>query len=228
MVALKDEPDVLIAQVAPLVLVQFVDRLIEEVILARPGAVMHADQMQQRRLPGAGRSHDGDKFAFFDFSVDAPQDEGLSNAMGVELLDVSQFDHSNSVAGCRFPVAGLKPLANSTATRGLTGNRKPATGNCSGVQNAPSIGRGQNADAAVHAAQFDAGASAADPSAEPSPVPIAIRRGHSEIARDPAMHSADAEFGVTPIGYGQRDTSVDGDQGNQRRSVKLFEAGLHA
>src|SRR5258706_16110473 len=106
MVALKDEPDVLIAQVASLVLVQFVDRLIEEVILARPGAVMHADQMQQRGLSGAGRSRDGDKFAFFDFSVDAPQDEGLSNAMGVELLDVSEFDHRYLLVPCG---AGWQP-----------------------------------------------------------------------------------------------------------------------
>src|SRR5258708_39892042 len=128
MVALKDEPDVLITQVASLVLIQFVDRLIEEVILARPGAVMHADQMQQRGLPGAGRSHDGNKFAFFDFRVDAPQDESLSNTMGVELLDVSQFDHKIrlSVVSCRLPV---KTLANSTPRRGLTGNRQPATGN---------------------------------------------------------------------------------------------------
>src|SRR5258706_13182287 len=126
MVALKDEPDVLIAQVASLVLVQFVDRLIEEVILARPGAVMHADQMQQRGLSSAGRPHDGDKFAFFDFSVDTPQDEGLSNAMSIELLDVSQFDHKIrlSVVSCRLSV---KTLANSTPLRGLTGNRQPAT-----------------------------------------------------------------------------------------------------
>src|SRR5260370_37364111 len=98
----------------------------------------------------------------------------------------------------------------------------------SGVQDTPAVRGGQDADAAVHAAHLDAGASAANPSAERSPVLMAIRRGHSEIARDPAVYGADVELGVTPIGYGQRDTSVDGVQGNQRRSMKLFEAGLHA
>ena len=97
MVALKDEADVLVAQVAAFVLIQFVDRLIEEVKLAGPGAVVHSDKMQQGGLTRARRPHDGDELALLDIDVDASQDEGFADTMGVELLDVAELDHKISL-----------------------------------------------------------------------------------------------------------------------------------
>ena len=45
---------------------ELVHRLIEEVVLAGPRAVVHADDVQQRRLAGARRPHDRDELAFLD------------------------------------------------------------------------------------------------------------------------------------------------------------------
>src|SRR5579864_9368661 len=92
-IALKNESDIPVAQIAALILIQIVDRLIHEVILAGPGAVVHPDEMQQGGFARARGSHDRDELALLDIHIDAAQDERLAHAVVVELLDVSKLDH---------------------------------------------------------------------------------------------------------------------------------------
>src|SRR5262245_5540950 len=101
MVTLENETNVFVAKLVSLVLVQFVHGLIEEVKLAAPGAVMHTDQMQQGGLPRSGWPHNGNKLALFDIDIDAPEDECLTHAVGVKLLDVSKLNHSHQVCSTR-------------------------------------------------------------------------------------------------------------------------------
>ena len=68
------------------------DRLVHEVVLAGPRAVVHAEDVQQRRLAGARRPHDRDELAFLDVDVDAAQHVGAADAVRVRLLDVAQRD----------------------------------------------------------------------------------------------------------------------------------------
>ena len=49
-VALEDEADVLLVELRAILGRQLVDRLVEEVVVARPRAVVHADDVEQRRL----------------------------------------------------------------------------------------------------------------------------------------------------------------------------------
>jgi hypothetical protein len=89
-IALKDEADVLLVQFRTLFGIETMDRLIHEVVLARPCAVVHPEDMEQRRLAGARRPHDRDELAFFDIHVDAAQDVGAPDAVRVGLLDVPE------------------------------------------------------------------------------------------------------------------------------------------
>ena len=52
-----------------------VDRVSHQVVLAAPGAVVHAEDVQQRGLAGAGRPHDRDELAGLDVERDAAQHE---------------------------------------------------------------------------------------------------------------------------------------------------------
>ena len=72
-IALEHEADVLLVQLGAVLRAELVHRLIEEVVLAGPGAVVHADDVEQRRLAGARRPHDRDELALLDVDVDAPQ-----------------------------------------------------------------------------------------------------------------------------------------------------------
>ena len=92
-IALEDEADVLLLQPHAVLRRQLVHRLVEQPVLAGPGAVVHAHDVQQRALAGARRAHDRHELALLDVDVDAAQDEGLRQAVPVALLDVSQFDH---------------------------------------------------------------------------------------------------------------------------------------
>ena len=67
-----------------------------EIVLARPGAVVHAEQMQQRRFARARRSHDGDELAFLHFRVDAAQHKRLGRTVLEILLHVPQNNHGGT------------------------------------------------------------------------------------------------------------------------------------
>src|SRR5467141_2943247 len=62
-VALEDKADVRFMQLVAFLDVELVNGLAEKVILTGPCAIQHADDTQQRRLPGTRRAHDGDELA---------------------------------------------------------------------------------------------------------------------------------------------------------------------
>src|ERR1700751_1557337 len=95
MIALKHEPDVPFVQLRAVLFVHTMNRMLEEVILACPCAVMHSEQMQQSRLPRSGRPHDGDKLSLFDVDINAPQNVRAAGAVFEVLLYIPQRDHQS-------------------------------------------------------------------------------------------------------------------------------------
>jgi hypothetical protein len=86
-VALKNEADVLLVDPGAGFLVQGMDGLVMKIILAFRCVIEHADDMEQGRLSGPGRAHDGQELAFLHVQVDVPQHEGLDEAVVVKLAD---------------------------------------------------------------------------------------------------------------------------------------------
>ena len=65
---------------------QMVNRLAEQLVLAGPGMVMHAHDVEKCRFASAGRAHDRDELARFDVQRDAPEDERLAASLRERLL----------------------------------------------------------------------------------------------------------------------------------------------
>jgi hypothetical protein len=91
-VALKHEADVLLVQLGAILGRELVHRLVEKVVLPRPRAVVHADDVQQRRLSGARRPHDGDELPLLHIQVDPAQHVRAARAVRIRFLDISQAD----------------------------------------------------------------------------------------------------------------------------------------
>ena len=89
MILLKHETDVSLVQFDSILRSQLVYGLAEEVVLAKPVAVEHSQDRQQRGFPCARRAHDGEKVALLDVQADAAQDEGLAHTSLVEFFEVS-------------------------------------------------------------------------------------------------------------------------------------------
>ena len=104
-VALEHESEVLLVNLVAVLFAQRMDRVIEEMILAGPGGIVHSDQVQQRGFSGAGGSHDGDELALGDIHIDAAQHERLGRAVLEEFFDVTKLDHNFSCKR-RFTAAG--------------------------------------------------------------------------------------------------------------------------
>ena len=66
--------------------------LIEKVILAGPCAVVHADDVEQRRLSRTRRPHDGNELPLFDIEVDPAQHVRAARAVGVGLFNIAKCD----------------------------------------------------------------------------------------------------------------------------------------
>src|SRR5690606_4436177 len=62
-------------------------------VLTLPAGVQHAQDAQQRGLPGAGRAHDGQELALADVQVDLPEDVRPPRLRLVVALDATQLDH---------------------------------------------------------------------------------------------------------------------------------------
>src|SRR2546429_3592436 len=82
--------------------VQLVNGLAEKVIVPGPRAIQHADDTQQRRLPGARRAHDGHKFPGLDIQIDAPQQKEFVRASLDCLFETSQLNQRFHVSSLRF------------------------------------------------------------------------------------------------------------------------------
>ena len=76
-IALEDKADVGLVQLVALFDAQLVNRLFQKVELPAPRPVEHADDAQQRGLPRARGSHDGDEFAAVDLQRDPAQEKEL-------------------------------------------------------------------------------------------------------------------------------------------------------
>ena len=73
-VGLEDEADVVFVEFVALLVVEFVNGLIEEIVFAGPGTIEHADDAEEGGLPCPGRTHEGDEFAGQDVESDATED----------------------------------------------------------------------------------------------------------------------------------------------------------
>ena len=78
---------------------QPVHRLSQEPVLPGPRAVVHADDVEQRRFAGARRPHDRDELALLDVDVHAAQHVGLAHAMLIRLLDVAELHQRRAGRG---------------------------------------------------------------------------------------------------------------------------------
>ncbi len=93
MVALKHEAKILLVNLHPVFLVDLVDGVVQQIVFAGPGAVVHAEQVQECGFARARGSHDGNELAFLDLGVDAAQDKSLGRPVLKIFLDVPQNDH---------------------------------------------------------------------------------------------------------------------------------------
>jgi len=59
-------------------------------VFTGPGAIVHADYVQQGGLAGAGGSHDGDKLALLDVDIDAAQHVGPGGTLLEVLFDITE------------------------------------------------------------------------------------------------------------------------------------------
>ena len=87
-VALEDDADILLGDFATLLALHVMHGIFAKPILAGPLIVEQSEHVEQRRLPGSGRSHDGDELTFLDVEVDAAQDPGLSGRGFVTAFDI--------------------------------------------------------------------------------------------------------------------------------------------
>ncbi len=88
-ILLEHEPHVLFAQGDAVLVLQFVDVVLEQAILSRPVAVEHSQHREQRGLPRPRRSHDRHEIALRDVERDPAQHELSPIAFGERLLDVA-------------------------------------------------------------------------------------------------------------------------------------------
>src|SRR6266849_1891956 len=91
-VALKDEADIGFVQLVAFFDVEFVHRLIEEIVFAAPRAVQHANDAEQRGFPRAGRAHEGYELTGLNIDTNAAQDEKLAAAGLEDLLEISHLN----------------------------------------------------------------------------------------------------------------------------------------
>src|SRR5690242_6394476 len=103
MILLEDEADVLLVQRdAPLVWHR-VHWMADEVELAGPGAIEHAQDGEQRRLAGARRAHDRDELTRLNVERDAAKDEHATGGCLEHLLEIP---HGDERAGNRRGLRG--------------------------------------------------------------------------------------------------------------------------
>jgi hypothetical protein len=91
-VELEDEADIGRAPARQLTLAQALDVLAGELDLAGAGRVDAAEQVQQRRLARAGRTHDGDEVAMRDRHAEMIEYGDRLAPLGEALGNVGEFD----------------------------------------------------------------------------------------------------------------------------------------
>src|SRR5712664_3559314 len=103
-IALEYEADVRFMQFVPLLDVEFVNRLAQEVIVPGPRPIEHSDNAQQRGLPSPRGAHDGDKFPRLNIQIDSAQQVEFIRTRLDNFFQVSQLNqwfHNLSLPHCR-------------------------------------------------------------------------------------------------------------------------------
>src|SRR5437879_11269975 len=94
MILLENKTDLLVAQRGPLLGFQMMNGRFVEEIFATPAVVVHSEDMEQGRFPGAGWSHHRNEFAFRDFDVDIAQNiKKLSVRERITAFEIVKADH---------------------------------------------------------------------------------------------------------------------------------------
>ncbi len=75
-------------QVGALAAIHAVGGFVVEPVLAQPLIVEQGENIEERGFARAGRPHDGEEFALFDFEIDAAEDPGLAGSGFVTALDI--------------------------------------------------------------------------------------------------------------------------------------------
>ena len=96
MILLKNKSNILLVQLGALLEVEFMDGLLEKVVLTAPVAIQHPHNREQGGLAGAGRTHNRDKLPVLHGGADSPQDVIPSRTRRIGLFDVLQLDHSKA------------------------------------------------------------------------------------------------------------------------------------
>ena len=90
--SLKDEADFPVADGGEFVVIELADQAAREPVIAARGRIEAADQVHQRGFSRAGRTHDGDVFAFVDHDVHAAQGMQLLGAHFIGLPEIFGLD----------------------------------------------------------------------------------------------------------------------------------------
>src|ERR1700687_757380 len=101
-VALEDKADVRFMQLVAFLDVELVNGVTKKVIVPGPSTIQHADDTQQRRLPGARRAHDGDELARLNIQSNSAQQEEFVRASFDCLFETSQLNQRFHVGSLRF------------------------------------------------------------------------------------------------------------------------------
>ena len=177
-----------LVQLGALLRVQPVHRLVDEVVLAGPRAVVHAEDVEQRRLAGARRPHDRDELALLDVEVDAAQDVGAADAVRVRLLDVAQRDEH--LQGFLTRPGG--PPSDRRASRAApAGTRRSARRRAAAVHTAANVAGSDGADAEEQVVQQPRAANRAPASPTSNPVSAHLQRLRHHHAADVAWLRAE-------------------------------------
>src|SRR5262245_45192337 len=163
-IALEHEADVLLVELGSLLRIQAVDRLVHEVVLARPGAVVHAEDVQQRGLAGPRRSHDRDELAVLDVGVQPTEYVGAADAVRVGLLDGAECDQHGDYSV-------LRALTGSTRVARRAGRYAAASRTPTSVAHTPANVAGSVAP--TPKSRLDSTRVAANAAVRPTTIPIA-------------------------------------------------------
>ena len=91
--ALEDESDIALAETGAVALLEVAHFGVTEPVVAGGGVVEEAQDVEQGGLATARWTHNGDKFAVFDFKTDTVEGDGFNFFGAEDFLEVFYFEH---------------------------------------------------------------------------------------------------------------------------------------
>ena len=120
---MKDEPDLLVADVGQLVAVELRNVNAVEKIFSARGPVEAAERVHHRGFARTARAHQRDEFALENFQRHAAHGLHLDLAGLVGLVDVLQFDDGLHAVFALSPARAAKAAATAAKGTGLSAGR---------------------------------------------------------------------------------------------------------